>query len=180
MQVSRTNQNYQRPFCPSHLLTMKTYKARIVLVGPCGSGKSVLANYLSDLNIELIDDLKPTRGLRIAEYDINNAQVDGVPANIDVQVWDTSGDDKFMPYWSIFRRCANGIVFVYNSSDETSPRKLDYMFNYFVTQRNMSLRSCLVCCLGRPENIQLCKYMHKSWNYLFLIYQKFIIIFFWS
>ena len=57
-------------------------------------GKTLLANYLADLDIELPTELRPTRGLRIVEYDMNDVEVNGTLSNIDVQIWDTSGDEK--------------------------------------------------------------------------------------
>ncbi|KAI4464672.1 drab5-related [Holotrichia oblita] len=95
-------------------------------------GKTLLANYLADLNINLPEDLKPTKGLRIVEYDLNNIMINGENSNVDVQIWDASGDE--------------------NQEDELGVRKLDYMYNYFVSQPNRSLKSCLVCCVQAEEN----------------------------
>lgn len=57
------------------------------------SGKSRIANFLADLNYDLPQDLQPTKTLRIVEFDINNADVDGIKCDIDVQLWDTTGND---------------------------------------------------------------------------------------
>lgn len=50
---------------------------------------------MGDQNINLPDELKPTLGLRIVEYDLNNVQINDMNANVDVQIWDASGDDKY-------------------------------------------------------------------------------------
>lgn len=69
------------------------------------SGKTKIANFLADLNYELPEDLRPTKTLRIVEFDVNNADVDGVKCDIDVQLWDTSGNDMYVTrIWLIPRQ----------------------------------------------------------------------------
>lgn len=96
--------------------------------------------------------MRPTEGLRIVEYDLNNVQVDGENVNVDVQIWDASGDEKYTTFWCVFRKNVDGVVFVYNQDDEIGVRKLDYMYNYFVSQPNRSLKTCLVCSVQTEEN----------------------------
>lgn len=102
---------------------------------------------MADLNHELPDDLKPTKTLRIVEFDINNVDVDGTKCDIDVQLWDTSGNEMYNYYWAVYRQYANGIVFVYSQENEVDHRKLDLMYNYFINGRDFNHRACLVCCL---------------------------------
>ncbi|GJQ85607.1 hypothetical protein Trydic_g20157 [Trypoxylus dichotomus] len=127
-------------------------KAKILFIGPPKAGKTLLANYLADLNIDLPEDLRSTNGLRIVEYDLNNVQVNGENVNVDVQIWDAGGDDKYNSFWCVFRKNIDGIVFIYNQEDEIGVRKLDYLYNYFVAQPNRSLKTCLVCCVQAEEN----------------------------
>ncbi|KAK9732152.1 hypothetical protein QE152_g13011 [Popillia japonica] len=131
---------------------MKSYKTKILFIGPTKGGKTLLANYLADLNINLPEDLKPTKGLRIVEYDLNNILINGENSNVDVQIWDASGDEKYNSFWCVFRKNIDGVVFIYSQEDELGVRKLDYMYNYFVSQPNRSLKSCLVCCVQAEEN----------------------------
>lgn len=53
-----------------------------------------MANYLANLIGDLPENLQPTIGLRIVEYELNNVQINDNNENIDVQIWDTSGDEK--------------------------------------------------------------------------------------
>lgn len=60
------------------------------------SGKTKIANFLADLSYELPDNMRPTKTLRIVEFDVNNADVDGVKCDVDVQLWDTTGNDMYV------------------------------------------------------------------------------------
>lgn len=58
----------------------------------------------------------------------------------------------------MFRKNTDGVVFVYSQEDDFGVRKLDLMYNYFVTQPNLSPRACLVCAMHSEEvNAKLCK-----------------------
>ncbi|XP_022916785.1 intraflagellar transport protein 22 homolog [Onthophagus taurus] len=134
----------------------QSYKAKILFIGPPKSGKTKLTNFLADQILQIPDDFDIIEPLRIVEYDLYDIQIDGNLSNVDVQIWDASGDDKFVPYWAVFRKNIDGIVFVYNEEDDIGAKKLDYMYNYFVSQPNRSLRTCLVCCVENEEkNVKL-------------------------
>lgn len=55
-------------------------------------------------------------------------------------------------------------MFVYAQDDDVGVRKLDSMYNYFVTQRNFNHRACLVCTMLGEENstTRLCKYILRT------------------
>ncbi|XP_018333021.1 intraflagellar transport protein 22 homolog [Agrilus planipennis] len=129
---------------------MVNYKVRITLVGPSKSGKSKLANYIADINCKLPEELHPTKGLRILEYDINNVKIRNEKSTVDVQLWDTSGNDEYSQFWPVFSANTDGLVFIH-SNDENAPKKLDLLYNYFVNQKNISPRVCLVCSFSSEE-----------------------------
>lgn len=68
---------------------------------------------------------------------------------------------RYVSFWPLFRKYADGVVFVYAQDDEVGVRKLDSMYNYFVTQRNLDPRACLVCTMLGDDNstTRLCKYI---------------------
>lgn len=57
------------------------------------SGKTRLANFLCDIPNDLPEEMQPTKALRIVEYDLSNIDIDGCESNVDIQLWDTSGDE---------------------------------------------------------------------------------------
>ena len=61
------------------------------------SGKTVIANFLSDATETSSDDYHPTQGCRILEFEINNIPVPkGTNVNAEVELWDCSGDNKYV------------------------------------------------------------------------------------
>lgn len=59
------------------------------------SGKTQIANYISDsINIEEMGTPRPTQGVRIVEFEVSNLSINGKITNIDIELWDCSGDHK--------------------------------------------------------------------------------------
>lgn len=44
-------------------------KVKVALIGPCESGKSVIANFLSDATENSIEEYHPTHVVRILEFE---------------------------------------------------------------------------------------------------------------
>ena len=61
-------------------------KVKILIVGPSNSGKTVVSNFLADATDSTSGVYRPTQGVRILEYEIDN---------IEVALWDCSGSQKF-------------------------------------------------------------------------------------
>ncbi len=64
-------------------------KLKLITIGPKGSGKTSISNYLLNTNNENLetDRYEPTIGTRILEGEFGNG-------NIQVELWDCSGDHK--------------------------------------------------------------------------------------
>lgn len=61
------------------------------------SGKTSIANFLSEsINIEEAETPRPTQGVRIVEFEISNLNVNGKSNNIDIELWDCSGDHRYV------------------------------------------------------------------------------------
>ncbi|KAF5306847.1 hypothetical protein FQA39_LY00077 [Lamprigera yunnana] len=130
---------------------MPRSKVKLLLIGPVNSGKSKLANFLCEVESTLPEELRPTKGIRILEYEIQEVEVGGYKVDLDVELWDASGDDIYSSYWPVYRKNVDGVVFVYSQEDDYGVRKLDLMYNYFVTQPNLSPRACLACAMQSDE-----------------------------
>jgi len=63
----------------------------------------------------------------------------------------STASSRYSSYWPVFRKNCDGVVFVYSQEDDFGVRKLDLMYNYFVTQPNLSPRACLVCAMHSDE-----------------------------
>ncbi|XP_043574808.1 intraflagellar transport protein 22 homolog isoform X6 [Chiloscyllium plagiosum] len=70
------------------------FNIKLLLLGPRESGKTVLANFLSDATEAIGGDYSPTQGVRILEYECPNVIANGKNIGCEVELWDCSGDQK--------------------------------------------------------------------------------------
>ncbi|XP_026482839.1 intraflagellar transport protein 22 homolog [Ctenocephalides felis] len=117
-------------------------KLKIVLIGPPQSGKSMIANSLSEVNENL--EIYPTQGCRIVEFELNDIYVNQKSTNVLIELWDCSGQHKFSNCWPIIRHMAQGVVLVHTEYNQGTQQELDLLYNYFVTQNGLSAKCCLV------------------------------------
>ena len=59
-------------------------KAKILVVGPPKCGKTVLSNFLSDATENIGTEYRPTKGVRIVEFERRNLNVKGTATWVDV------------------------------------------------------------------------------------------------
>ncbi|GFV05336.1 intraflagellar transport protein 22 homolog [Trichonephila clavipes] len=70
------------------------YKVKLLVIGPCECGKSVIANFLADATETILNEYYPTQGVRILEFESDNLNIGGRIAKAEVELWDCSGDTK--------------------------------------------------------------------------------------
>ncbi|XP_073956327.1 intraflagellar transport protein 22 homolog isoform X3 [Choristoneura fumiferana] len=108
---------------------MHLNKLKILLIGPSASGKSLIANFISEsTNIEEAGAPKATQGVRIVEFELSNINVNDKIYNNDIELWDCSGDHRFESCWPALRVGVQGVilpklsskqcVLFYNCTDE--------------------------------------------------------------
>ena len=67
-------------------------KLKIITAGPKGAGKTLISNCLTGQGDNLTTDAyQPTAGVRILEHE---AQLNGIREEINIELWDASGDHK--------------------------------------------------------------------------------------
>ncbi|KAK7945490.1 hypothetical protein WMY93_001218 [Mugilogobius chulae] len=88
-------------------------QVKILFIGPTESGKTVLANFLSDISENVGGEYRPTVGVRILKFD---SHLEGGSDNrgCKVELWDCSGDFKFESCWPTLMKDCNGVVIVFN------------------------------------------------------------------
>ncbi|OQV24058.1 hypothetical protein BV898_02012 [Hypsibius exemplaris] len=116
---------------------------KIVVVGPTGSGKSVLSNFFAE-QIDLTKvSYSPTKGVRVLELDVKESSHDGsgraASGSIPVQLWDIGGDRQHQQYWNALIYNADGAIMVCNA-DRASVQEKDQLETllYFFNQRPQS------------------------------------------
>ncbi|XP_050410359.2 intraflagellar transport protein 22 homolog isoform X3 [Patella vulgata] len=126
-------------------------KAKILMLGPCQSGKTVLSNFLSDSTDSAGGDYQPTQGVRILEFEVPSSDVKS-RTSVEVELWDVSGDKKFETCWPAIARDVNGIVFVYNPDQSNHDKELEYLFTYFAEQGALKENQCIVFSHVKPRS----------------------------
>lgn len=73
---------------------------KILIVGPCMSGKSTIANYIGERG-ESGSEYRPTAGVRVLEFEKEAPQHPKHPMQekVMVELWDVSGDIKYERTW---------------------------------------------------------------------------------
>eukprot|EP00039_Didymoeca_costata_P012904 m.188737 g.188737 ORF g.188737 m.188737 type:complete len:214 (+) comp15619_c0_seq7:486-1127(+) len=128
---------YHNLFISKQIIFLKCYlvmasKPKIILLGPCKVGKTVLSNFLTD---PVFDQQNvayfPTKGVRIVE----------TPTCV---LWDASGDEKYMECWPAIRRNADGIIMVFDPDSEDQESELINWYNKFVKLEDFPDSQCIV------------------------------------
>lgn len=124
---------------------------KILVVGPVGSGKTNLVNIICEAGSGIAEDTKPTVGIRIMETQIQIMH-DGLPANVSVQLWDTSGNEKYELTWPAISAHADGVIIVYNAFDKAQAASVELYAKGFC--KGIDQFQCLVCAnaIGTSES----------------------------
>lgn len=139
---------------------------KVLLLGPSRSGKSTLADFLSNQRETPTSKYYETNPLRILETEVDletlkikkNTNVfasDNTRVKrVRVQLWDLSGNAKYQPCWAASANKCEGIIFVFNPEIEKSERELllwhkQFYFNQQETDEegNIVRRVKDDCCL---------------------------------
>jgi GTPase SAR1 family protein len=103
---------------------------KIVVVGPSKAGKTEIADILSAASKGFQGNCKPTIGLRVLEFS-QQVAVASLQATLSVQLWDTSGDEKYQMTWPAIAKNADGAIVIYNASDKVSVRAVENYVKVF-------------------------------------------------
>jgi len=136
-------------------------KAKIIVVGPSESGKTYLSNFLADATEFSGGEYHPTQGCRILEFETSPRGC----KNVDVEMWDCSGDRKFESCWPAMARDASGAVFVYNPDQPNHDKELDSWYDFIIKNHHLKEPQCHVFAHKKPgtggESCQLSNQFSK-------------------
>ncbi|KOB79070.1 putative rab-like protein 5-like isoform 1 [Operophtera brumata] len=120
---------------------MQPSKLKILMIGP-----SDIANIISEsTNIEETGPPKPTQGVRIVEFELSNLNINGKSTNVDIELWDCSGDHKFESCWPALRLGIQGVILVCSPNTlQAAAREMELLYNYFVSQPKLSAKQCVL------------------------------------
>ncbi|XP_033747818.1 intraflagellar transport protein 22 homolog [Pecten maximus] len=122
------------------------FKVKVLVVGPCQSGKTTVSNFLADATDQASGEYHPTQGCRIVEFECNT----GGRQNVEVEMWDCSGDRRFETCWPAMAKDTNGIVFVFNPDMPNHDKDMEGWYDYFVAQQNLKDSQCIAFAHHKP------------------------------
>jgi len=82
---------------------------KVVVAGPKGTGKTTISDFLANQTQELGGVYsEPTIGVRILEFELGGSR------SVNIELWDSSGDNSFESCWKAIMADADAVVLVYN------------------------------------------------------------------
>ncbi|KAM9209591.1 intraflagellar transport protein 22 homolog isoform 2-T2 [Dugong dugon] len=110
-------------------------KAKILFVGPCESGKTVLANFLTESSD--ITEYNPTQGVRILEFE--NPHVTG-----------NNKGTGFESCWPALMKDSHGVVIIFNADIPSHLKEIEMWYSCFVQQQLLQDTQCLLIAHHKP------------------------------
>ncbi|XP_076813422.1 intraflagellar transport protein 22 homolog [Clavelina lepadiformis] len=119
------------------------FKAKVVVVGPPESGKSVLSNFLGDQTDISQSRYHPTVGVRVLEFEtpVDNGRTF---TNMDIELWDCSGNENYEGCWPAMAYKADGVVIACDAYKSSDLQAVENLYSYFVANRGLKPTQCLI------------------------------------
>uniref|UniRef100_UPI0037E91215 intraflagellar transport protein 22 homolog n=1 Tax=Semicossyphus pulcher TaxID=241346 RepID=UPI0037E91215 len=125
------------------------FKAKILLIGPNESGKTVLANFLSQTSDNVEVEYSPTQGVRILEFE-SKFEGSGDNRVCEVELWDCSGDFKFESCWPALMKDSSGVVIVFNPDVPSHLKEIETWHSMFISSQSLQDSQCLLIAHHKP------------------------------
>ncbi|XP_051258357.1 intraflagellar transport protein 22 homolog [Dicentrarchus labrax] len=126
--------------------------AKILFIGPSESGKTILANYLSDAIENVGSEYRPTQGVRIVEFEsLPQGSGDNTPC--EVELWDCSGDFKFESCWPALIKDSSGVVIVFNPDVPSHLKEIETWHSMFISSQGFHDNQCLLIAHHKPGSV---------------------------
>ncbi|KAJ1462723.1 hypothetical protein M885DRAFT_505767 [Pelagophyceae sp. CCMP2097] len=121
---------------------------KITVVGPTGSGKTTIANYLAAEDpqaaaFKLGAAYQATVGCRILEAERNLSSSGTSPPTV-LEIWDTGGSSLYESCWPAIMKDTSGVVLVYNPENEGQVSESGAWYDYFVANNELEDQQCIV------------------------------------
>lgn len=135
-------------FIQFNMLSSADDKVKILVIGPAHTGKTCIANALSNTRDTPTAEYKETAPLRILETELDGLKLKGRRtgrgAKVLVEIWDVGGSPKFQGCWAAIHRNADGIIYVVNPEINGQEKELELWYKSFAQPSNMPDGHCLL------------------------------------
>ncbi|WKY03984.1 hypothetical protein Q1695_005177 [Nippostrongylus brasiliensis] len=117
---------------------------KILVLGPRKAGKTAISNYLGEqVDIDSLGDYRPTKGVRIVEFESHELEINQQRIEVDVELWDCSGDLKYRDCWPAIKDGIEGVILVANP-DENKGDDLRIWYDEFIATSAIDPENVLV------------------------------------
>ena len=133
---------------------------KICVVGPKSSGKTLICKLLAEQVFHSME-YQPTAGLRIQELELAHKG-----RNVQVQLWDFSGDPTYEKYFPVLSKNAKGVLLVHNAcKDHESDLEVFYRLFAQPNKLMMSQVAIVGTTMGNDASTVPLKKKLKSLDY---------------
>jgi len=123
---------------------------KVALIGPSGSCKTILANFLADATETVLEEHQPTKVVRILEFE-SNVNVNNRNSKADIELWDCSGDRRYADTYPALIWELQGVIFVFNPDNDGHRDELDFYYDSFIRKSKLSDSNAIVFALNNSE-----------------------------
>jgi small GTP-binding protein len=120
------------------------YRFKVVIIGAAGSGKTAMVDQLT--TGEFHDSTRTTVGV-----DYRTFRLDVQQHVVQLELWDTAGQETYRAIAKTYFRSALGCVLVYDTTSQTSFDELQYWFGQF---RELASPNALVLLAGNKIDLE--------------------------
>merc|ERR1711862_457830 len=119
-------------------------KLKVLILGPTGSGKSCITNFLAEKMDPIPRNYNPTCGVRIQEFE-KTVSHPRAPAGECwlIQLWDLSGDPRYENCWTACKHETNGVIIVHNGDIKIVEEDFLGWIKAFPHKMNIAPNYCL-------------------------------------
>ena len=120
-----------------------TLEFKVVMIGSVAVGKTAIANRLQFKRFD--EEYQPTVGAGYIPY---RTTYDG--KDIELQIWDTAGMERYKSLGSIYYRDAHAAIIVY---DQTSMESADSLEKWLESFRSTVKTPCYIAIAGNKDDL---------------------------
>ena len=121
--------------------------SKIVVIGDANVGKT---NIIRRIMGEDFREMEATIGVEFMYINLKNIDKDDPNKTMSIQIWDTSGAERYKAITTTHIRGADGAYIVYDISNESSFNHLDYWYNCI---KDVAEKDILIYLIGNKSDL---------------------------
>uniref|UniRef100_A0A0D9S0L3 Intraflagellar transport 22 n=1 Tax=Chlorocebus sabaeus TaxID=60711 RepID=A0A0D9S0L3_CHLSB len=123
-------------------------KAKILFVGLSQSGKTVLANVLTESSD--ITEYSPTQGVSVVVCTYNPSYVRRLRHENCLNLGDVGFSERFESCWPALMKDAHGVVIVFSADIPSHRKEMEMWYSCFVQQQSLQDTQCMLIAHHKP------------------------------